>query len=244
MINLIFDVDDTIYNQLEPFENAVKKIFYNYGDLNPLEIFKSHLKYSDELLRLTENGTLSLEDMRICRITKALSDFGKSITVKEAKDFQKEYEANQEKIIISNGIREVLDFGKENNLKMGIITNGPTRHQSNKINNLGLNRWIDNKDIFISQSVGIAKPEMELFKLVEDRMELNLDNTYYIGDSINNDIVGAKSAGWKMIWISRRGASIPANLGFYPDYIVNDDSELIDLIKDIYKGNTVSKVLD
>ena len=89
MINLIFDVDDTIYNQLEPFENAVKKIFYNYGGLNPLEIFKSHLKYSDELLRLTENGTLSLEDMRICRITKALSDFGKSITVKEAKDFQK-----------------------------------------------------------------------------------------------------------------------------------------------------------
>ena len=87
-----------------------------------------------------------------------------NITVKEAKDFQKEYEANQEKITISDGIREVLNFGKENNIKMGIITNGPTKHQSNKVNNLGLNKWISNKDIFISESEGVAKPDVQIFK--------------------------------------------------------------------------------
>ena len=85
---------------------------------------------------------------------------------------------------------------------------------------------------------------MQIFKLVEHKMNLDPENTYYIGDSINNDIVGAKSAGWKMIWINRRGVDIPENLGFYPDYIVNDDSKLIDLIKDIFKDNMVSKVLD
>ncbi len=244
MINLIFDVDDTIYNQLEPFENAVKKVFNNYNDIDVLELFNGHRKYSDELFNLTEDGTLSLEDMRIYRITKAFSDFGKNITLKEAKDFQKEYEANQEKITISDGIREVLNFAKENNIKMGIITNGPTKHQSNKVNNLGLNKWISNKDIFISESEGVAKPDMQIFKLVENKMNLDPENTYYIGDSINNDIVGAKSAGWKMIWINRRVVDIPENLGFYPDYIVNDDSELIDLIKDICKGNMVSKALD
>ena len=122
MINLIFDVDDTIYNQLEPFENAVKKVFNNYNDIDVLELFNGHRKYSDELFNLTEDGTLSLEDMRIYRITKAFSDFRKNITVKEAKDFQKEYEANQEKITISDGIKEVLNFAKENNIKMGIIT--------------------------------------------------------------------------------------------------------------------------
>lgn len=244
MINLIFDVDDTIYNQLEPFENAVNKVFNNHKDIDSLDLFKSHRKYSDELFDLTESGALYLEDMRVYRITKAFYDFGKNITVKEAKDFQKEYEANQEKITISDGIREVLNFGKENNIKMGIITNGPTKHQSNKINNLGLNKWISNKDIFISESEGVAKPDVQIFKLVEHKMNLEPENTYYIGDSINNDIVGAKSAGWKMIWINRRGVDIPENLGFYPDYIVNDDSELIDLIKDIFKDNMVSKVLD
>lgn len=244
MINLIFDVDDTIYNQLEPFENAVNKVFNNHKDIDSLDLFKSHRKYSDELFDLTESGALSLEDMRVYRITKAFYDFGKNITVKEAKDFQKEYEANQEKITISDGIREVLNFGKENNIKMGIITNGPTKHQGNKVNNLGLNKWISNKDIFISESEGVAKPDVQIFKLVEHKMNLETDNTYYIGDSINNDIVGAKSAGWKMIWINRRGVDIPENLGFYPDYIVNDDSKLIDLIKDIFKDNMVSKVLD
>ena len=81
-------------------------------------------------------------------------------------------------------------------------------------------------------------------KLVEHKMNLETYNTYYIGDSINNDIVGAKSSGWKMIWINRREVDISENLGFYPDYIVNDDSKLIDLIKDIFKDNMVSKVLD
>ena len=77
MINLIFDVDDTIYNQLEPFENAVNKVFNNHKDIDSLGLFKSHRKYSDELFDLTESGALSLEDMRVYRITKAFYDFGK-----------------------------------------------------------------------------------------------------------------------------------------------------------------------
>ncbi|HAA2723458.1 TPA_asm: HAD family hydrolase, partial [Listeria monocytogenes] len=27
MINLIFDIDDTVYDQLKPFENAFKTVF-------------------------------------------------------------------------------------------------------------------------------------------------------------------------------------------------------------------------
>ena len=36
-----------------------------------------------------------------------------------------------------------------------------------------------------------------------------------------------------MIWINRRNHIIPDDLEFYPDYIIEDDKELVPLLKDI-----------
>ena len=33
MINLIFDIDDTLYDQLKPFKDAFEKVFSEYNDI-------------------------------------------------------------------------------------------------------------------------------------------------------------------------------------------------------------------
>lgn len=114
---------------------------------------------------------------------------------------------------------------------MGVITNGPGNHQNKKVENLNLNKWINEDNIFISEIVNMSKPDEKLFKFVQEKMDLDLDNTFYIGDSYDNDVIGAKRAGWKMIWINRRNSKIPENAHFYPDYIVKNDKELLDLLK-------------
>lgn len=41
MINLIFDIDDTVYDQLKPFENAFKTVF---GKADHLKIENLYIK--------------------------------------------------------------------------------------------------------------------------------------------------------------------------------------------------------
>lgn len=233
MINLVFDIDDTLYDQLKPFKYAFEKVFSEYKDIPCMELYKKSRKYSDDVFGQTEKGLLSLEDMHVYRISKAFYDYGVEIEREKALKFQKEYALNQGKISISSGMLNLLDFGKENNIVMGIITNGPTKHQMNKVKVLELEKWIDIKNIFISESMNISKPDIRAFRFVEDKMNIEANHTYYIGDSLKNDVVGAKSSGWKMIWVNRRNNLIPKDLEFYPDYIIEDDKELVPLLKNI-----------
>lgn len=59
-----------------------------------------------------------------------------------------------------------------------------------------MERWIPSEHMFISSEIGYAKPDIRLFRYVEQKMHLQLETTYYIGDSFQNDVVGAKNAGW------------------------------------------------
>lgn len=231
MINLIFDIDDTLYDQLKPFKDAFNKVFDKYKNIPCMELYKKSRKYSDDVFEQTEKGILSVEDMHIYRITKAFYDYGIKIKIEDAIKFQKEYALNQNKIKISKGMLEVLDFAKKNNIVMGILTNGSIVHQTNKVKTLGLEKWICINNIFISESMNISKPYVRAFEFVENRMGIDPNCTYYIGDSLNNDVVGAKRAGWKMIWINRRNHIIPKDFKFYPDYTVEDDKELVKILK-------------
>lgn len=97
MINLIFDIDDTVYDQLKPFEEAFKTIF---GKSDRLKIENLYIKsrfYSDEVYHKVVRGEMPKAEMHVYRITQALNDFDYQITKKEAEAFQHAYEQNQRK---------------------------------------------------------------------------------------------------------------------------------------------------
>lgn len=86
---------------------------------------------------------------------------------------------------------------------------------------------------FISGTCGIAKPHTELFKIVQNNLQLNPEKTYYIGDSYQNDVVGAKSVGWLAIWVNRMNRTIPEKSLYQPDYTIRDTGELAELVRTI-----------
>ena len=51
------------------------------------------------------------------------------------------------------------------------------------------------------KSVGIRKPNLGIYKKMEERLEIYGSNLIMIGDSYENDVCGALNAGWKSIWI-------------------------------------------
>ena len=226
---LIFDVDDTLYDQLIPFKKAIEKNF-PAEIMDAENLYQKSRTFSDKVFNLTESGKMTLNEMHVYRLQEAFKCFGKHISVEEALNFQQDYQKNQENITLLPDVQEVFKLCLRKNIIMGIITNGPEEHQKNKINQLGIKKWISNEHIFISSKVGIAKPDAEIFAVVQKKLNLNPMETFYFGDSIENDMVGASNAGWKTIWSNRRNKKIDTN-NVKIDYSVNDQNDLLSVVQ-------------
>ena len=132
-MNVIFDIDDTLYNQLTIFENAYNEVFKRYYNFYVSDIFKSNIKYAGECFEKKEAATMSTEEMYRYRITKAFGDYGINISTDDSVKFQQSYMKQQKLIKITEGIEEVLNYGKENNITMVVITNGLEEHQRKRL---------------------------------------------------------------------------------------------------------------
>ena len=97
------------------------------------DIFKSNTKYAGECFEKKEAGTMSTEEMYRYRITKAFGDYGINISTDDSEKFQQSYMKQQKLIKITEGIEEVLNYGKENNITMVVITNGLEEHQRKRL---------------------------------------------------------------------------------------------------------------
>ncbi len=241
MNTIIFDVDDTLYDQALSFKNTCKRIFdIPFTEVELENFYKVSRKHSDALFDKSVAGELSVEEMHIRRITDACDELNIAITRKKALEFQEAYVEEQQKITLFDEVVELLDLLYQQNKQLAILTNGSEGHQSMKIKQLNLTRWIPEEHLFISESIGYSKPTREAFHILEDKLQLDKEKTVYIGDSFANDIVGAKQAGWHAIWMNHRNRQLPTG-DVKPDHIVYHAKELLDLFKNSEKDSVTSK---
>lgn len=227
-MRLIFDLDDTLYEQTTPFIKAFEKNI-EHDDLPVLAIHKRTREISDEVFDQTESGALDVRDMHVYRLQKAFEEHGVTLSREDALQFQDDYRDNQYKIEYAPRIEDIFRYCLAHKIEIGIITNGPSEHQRSKLRQLEIERWIDDKHIVISSEVEIAKPSVEIFKRAEATFSELDTQTYYIGDSYENDVIGAKAYGWKSIWINKKEFAIPKG-GVQPDYTVENYDELLEVI--------------
>jgi putative hydrolase of the HAD superfamily len=225
---VIFDVDDTLYDQLQPFKKAFLFHFKHLSDVPIEKLYLSSRKHSDRLFHKSEAGTVSLLELHTYRIMAACEEFGIDIKYEEAVKFQKTYEKEQKKIAPFPEIITLLERLCQKNKQLAILSNGPHQHQLMKVRQLGLTKWIPAENIFISGAIGCAKPDPAAFLYVEKKLQLKKEKAVYIGDSFENDVIGAKQAGWKAIWMNHRKRDMPDSRVF-PDKIVYSPRELLDL---------------
>ena len=233
MLSFIFDIDDTLYERRTPFLQACDKIFGSEFDLDSALLYKSFVKHGNTVFEDSMNGAISMEEMWTYRITRALKDFQIEISSQEALAFQNMYDWYQHHIALSDKFTELFDWCKEKEIILGIITNGTSDHQRMKFGALQLGRWFSEENLLVTGDVGVNKPDPAVFKEAEKRMGLNTKETWYIGDSYEHDIVGAKEAGWNAIWLDRdrKSESMP---GCIADYVVHTEKELLECIQNLY----------
>ena len=62
---------------------------------------------------------------------------------------------------------------------------------------------------YLSEQLGVAKPESDSFKRLAERIQVEPSNLLYVGDHPINDVDGARLAGCQACWINREGAPWP-----------------------------------
>jgi len=79
----------------------------------------------------------------------------------------------------------------------GILTNGDGRMQRQKIEQHALDDLVDT--VIVSNEVGARKPSQEIFEEAKER--LPAETFVYIGDTFEEDIVPAREAGFKTVYV-------------------------------------------
>ncbi|MGM7427493.1 HAD family hydrolase (plasmid) [Enterococcus faecium] len=129
--NIVFDLDDTLYDHQLPFKRSVEKCFPTIDIQQIDNIYKRFRYWSDVAFPKYTKKLISIEQLRIFRCQKTMEEFGiDSISRTEALDFQADYEYELDQITIIPEIHQLLLALHKNRIPIGILTNGPVDLQS------------------------------------------------------------------------------------------------------------------
>lgn len=101
--------------------------------------------------------------------------------------------------------------------KLGLLSNGNTYPER-----CGL----DGRFAFVvfSQDVQVEKPHPKIFEITAERAGCELTQMLHVGDSLENDVAGAKNVGTPCVWLNRE--SVPNDTEIQPDYEIASLTEI------------------
>lgn len=205
---ILFDLDNTLFSFESYWTQATMNTFYksNLTKKLPFGEFFSHYKHYDHhFWELHYQGCISLDEVRQLRLIHTLKHFNQEIGIKEADIYFRDFFNNLIDLLKPN--EEINEYLRElkKTYQIGIITNGKSNEQRSKLVKLNLYEVFTNEEIFISEELGFEKPHRKAFHIPLSYYGLESEQALYIGDSWNNDVVGAINAGMSAVWINPKG---------------------------------------
>ncbi|QXE01011.1 HAD family hydrolase [Terribacillus sp. DMT04] len=91
---------------------------------------------------------------------------------------------------------------------LGIVTNGPALLQQQVIEQLGL--YWHCQSLVISEAVGLKKPDPAIFEMALAEVEARASETFFVGDHIENDVIGSRNAGLQPVLFGGKQEGVPS----------------------------------
>ncbi|MBT8254392.1 MAG: HAD family hydrolase [Bacteroidia bacterium] len=197
-----FDLDDTLYNEIDFLRSGYKTI----AQLVEKD-WQTLLSQMFSLYRTGGDAFQYVSDR--FQITKT--------------ELLETYRYHKPDIKAFEGVHELFDRIGNSGGKIGVITDGRSVTQRNKLKSLGLMDRLDM--VVISEESGFEKPEPSNFIKIQQQFP---KRTYhYIGDNFSKDFISPNQLGWKTIALLDNGLNIHNHAfefahkeDYRPDYII------------------------
>lgn len=237
---LIFDLDDTLIDNLENVRYAYTKMIESVGNEYSEEEFnrwyeidnKFWKDWQDGLIELpshlrNETGKKSDEFLNWLRAQRVLIYFDNCIDLNKAIELNNLYmNALTEKVIAIEGAYDTLKYLKEKYYII-IATNGPkvaTKEKLSKIKCLNFVNEVLSADMF-----GYMKPKIEFFEAIQKLLK-NYNNEDYliIGDSLKSDVGFGMNCQFDSCWFNKNNEELLEQ--YNPTIIINNLKELKEIL--------------
>lgn len=223
MRGIVFDIDDTLYCRQDMLVKAAEAVLgVKVSDWSRfIAIF---YEKSDINMAALESGEITTRDINGWRYNETFRLLGLPFKPEDGVLAADAYLELQSHMTLSEDMKKALDrFASDPDTKLAILTAGESKHQWNKVDMLGLDKWFDRQNVIVTGEAGISKPDVRLCRMLENKLGLEPGELWMIGDNYDKDITGAIDSGWHSVWINRRCLPAPERM---PDIEVRTDEEL------------------
>ena len=230
MTAIFFDLDDTIYLRSDPFDCTCAALLPHLTEDQRRRAFRTCRDRGDEVFPAAQRGEISEAEMYRYRYRQGFADVGVTIDDPFAWAFYEEYIVQQRAIAPSPAMQAVLSLAQKKFDRVGILTNGESVRQRDKVRQLGILQWAEESLVFVSGDAGRPKPDPYLFELAMAATGLPPEQLWMVGDSYEADVCGAAACGWHTVWLNRDGAPMPTS-SIVPDVMVESEAALLSCLE-------------
>ena len=227
---VIFDTDNTLYPYLPAHKEATRaveeKVERQLG-INKV-IFRSAFKEARQEIK-NRLGNVASSHSRLLYMQRTIEKLELGTRILTTLDLEQTYW----RTFLSNCklFPEVLDFIqllKSKGVITANITDLTAQIQFRKLVYFGLDEFFDY--VVTSEEAGADKPDKRPFEVVLEKLQIEPENIWMIGDNPKSDMVGAGEMGMIKIQKFHDGVEIINSGMAKPDIVFSNYSELISLI--------------
>ncbi len=181
---IVFDLDDTLFNEIDFLRSAYihisKKIDLENWQVLFAEMFSLY-RHKEDVFKIISQ-TYGYEKKRLIAL----------------------YREHSPRIQPFEGVVDLLKKIKAKKGKIAIITDGRATTQRAKLNALGIFELSDK--IVISEELGTEKPHLDNYLVIEKTYQDHL--YFYIADNFRKDFITPNKLGWQTIGLIDNGLNI------------------------------------
>jgi putative hydrolase of the HAD superfamily len=213
--DLFFDLDHTLWDFETNSKETIQELYttHRLADLGIVDFDGFYNTYSAHNHRLWDRytkGFIKQEELRWKRVYLSLLDF-KVANEPLAKEMSLAYlEILPNKKHLFPYTIEILEYLKQKDYKMHLITNGFESVQFKKIKNSGLQDYFI--EVITSEASNSLKPQKEIFEYALKNAKASVEKSIMIGDNEFADIQGGINMGMDTVFVNHIQAipTIPA----------------------------------
>ncbi|MCK4952929.1 HAD family hydrolase [Candidatus Bathyarchaeota archaeon] len=220
-----FDGDGTLWDFKKVMRHSLQHVLKELKKTDPqtaiqLDIDKM-IEIRNRVAKKLRGKITNLEEVRLEAFKQTLKDVGRP-NDKLASYLNQVYLKHRfEDIELFNDVLPALETLREK-YTLGLLSNGNSYPERCGLE--GIFQFI-----VFSQDYGVEKPDPKIFRLALKKSGCSEQEFLHVGDSLENDIMGAVNAGIKCVWVNRQ--RMKNTLGFKIEYETDSLLKLLEILE-------------
>ena len=228
--HLFFDLDHTLWdfeaNARFTLSSLYEEMQLREKGVNDFELFyTNYLAHNDKLWERYRKGFIKQDELRVKRMWLSLLDFKLDVNDLAYEMNRRFLELLPTRTMLFPHTKEILNYLREKEYSLHLITNGFEKTQHSKLKYSGLDIYF--KEVITSEGSNSLKPNREIFEFAFQKTGASPHESIMIGDTIEVDILGAYNAGIDQVHVNHLTSEpIPVMENKLPTYTIFSLKEL------------------